>query len=220
MQRPKLAIFDMDGLIFDSERLFMEKKGVIMREYGYEQRTEDYIRTLGTNGETLRRILLEIYGSDYPVEEITSRTRALVNDTIEREGPRVKHGIRSLLKWYQKHGVPCCVASSTKKEYVRHYLELAGLSGYFQHIIGGDDVVRSKPAPDIFLAACVHFCVSPGQALVLEDSENGILAADAAGIPVICIPDLKMPESAVANRTARVVTNAVEVIRLMDECEA
>ncbi|MCC8029980.1 MAG: HAD family phosphatase [Lachnospiraceae bacterium] len=227
---PKLAIFDMDGLIFDTERLFMERKNEILRQMGYPAREEDYVKTIGLSGTLLREKLLEIYGPDYPAEEITRRTRASLDDYAEAYGPDVKPGVEELLRWFRDHGVPCCVASSTNRAYVEKFLRLAELDVYFRGyaardlredpcgaalcITGGDEVARSKPEPDIFLTACARMGVRPEDALVLEDSENGVRAACAAHIPVICIPDLKQPSPEIAEKAAAVLPSAREVISL------
>ena len=147
MNLPELVIFDMDGLIFDTERLFMNKKAEILKEYGYEAKKEDYIRTLGTAGKHLLDILYEIYGKDYPADEISRKTRRLVTDEIEKNGPSVKPGINALLEWLRNKAIPCCVASSTQHIYVEAYLKRAGLADYFSRIIGGDEISRSKPDP-------------------------------------------------------------------------
>lgn len=209
---PKLAIFDMDGLIFDTERLFMTTKDGIMKEYGYTQQKDDYIHTLGTCGQQLLDILHNLYGDDYPAEEISRKCRTLVTEKIRRNGPPVKPGIPELLAWFAANNIPCCVASSTKHDIVAEYLRLAKLDKYFSFIIGGDQVQRSKPNPDIFLTACRQADIRPEHALVLEDSENGILAACNANIPVICIPDLKVPSEEIAGKTAAIVPDATAVI--------
>lgn len=211
---PKLAIFDMDGLIFDTERLFMTEKHKILRAYGYPARKEDYLQTIGMAGRQLKDKLLSLYGPDYPADEISKKARAAVTAHIEAFGPDIKPGIRTLLKWFRMHSVVCCVASSTAHTYVKQYLTLAKLDNYFSFIIGGDEIPRSKPAPDIFLAACARGQFSPADALVLEDSENGIFAADAAGIPVICIPDLKQPAPEAAEKTAAILASADRLIPL------
>ncbi len=212
---PEFVIFDMDGLIFDTERLFMNEKNVILKRYGYPARQEDYIQTLGLSGQQLHDKLVQIYGPEYPAEEISKKTRATVNTYLEEHGPDVKPGIRELLQWLEERGVTCCVASSTRHAYVEKYLQMAGLDRYFSFLIGGEEVKRSKPEPDIFLAACEKAGIAPEDALVLEDSENGIRAAAAAGIPVICIPDLKQPSPEVAAKTVAVLSSAEEVIGVM-----
>ena len=216
MNLPKLVIFDMDGLIFDTERLFMQEKNKILIEYGYPAREEDYIQTIGLAGETLAAKLAELYGADYPADEISAKTRENVNASIKVHGPEIKPGIRRLLDWLKTKNIPCCVASSTLREHVEHYLSLAGLSSYFSFIIGGAEAKRSKPAPDIFLTCCTHYGTQPQQALVLEDSENGVLAAAAAGIPVLCIPDLKEPAPGIAQKAAAVLESAEDVIAFLE----
>ena len=212
---PKLAIFDMDGLIFDTERLFMEEKGKILASYGYPARKEDYIQTIGLAGRQLRNKQTELYGPDYPADEISQKTRAALNIRMETSGPEVKPGIRTLLRWFRMQGVTCCVASSTRHEYVERYLTLAGLISCFAYLIGGEEVTRSKPEPDIFLAACARGQFSPADALVLEDSDNGIRAAYAAGIPVVCIPDLKQPVPENAEKAAVILPSADQLIPLL-----
>ncbi len=211
---PALAIFDMDGLLFDTERLFMTIKDGVMKEYGYIQQKDDYIHTLGTCGQQLLDILHRLYGDDYPAEEISQKCRTLVTGKIRRDGPPVKPGIPELLAWFAANNISCCVASSTKHDIVAEYLHLAKLDKYFAFVIGGDQVQHSKPNPDIFLAACMRADVSPEHALVLEDSENGILAASTADIPVVCIPDLKVPSEEIATKTAAIVSSATDVIPL------
>ncbi len=211
---PALTIFDMDGLIFDTERLFMTTKDGVMKEYGYTQQKDDYIHTLGTCGQQLLDILHRLYGDDYPAEEISRKCRTLVTEKIRRDGPPVKPGIPELLAWFAANNIPCCVASSTKHDIVAEYLRLAKLDQYFAFIIGGDQVQRSKPNPDIFLAACQRANIKPEHSLVLEDSENGILAASNAKIPVVCIPDLKVPSEEIAAKTAAIVSSATDVISL------
>lgn len=216
LKMPALAIFDMDGLIFDTELLFMTTKDGVMKEYGYTQQKDDYIHTLGTCGQQLLDILHRLYGDDYPAEEISLKCRTLVTEKIRRNGPPVKPGIPELLSWFAANNIPCCVASSTRHDIVAEYLHLAKLDTYFSFIIGGDQVSRSKPNPDIFLMACHCADISPEDAIVLEDSENGISAAYNANIPVICIPDLKVPAEDIAKKTAAIVPTAADVIQLFN----
>lgn len=208
---PELAIFDMDGLIFDTEALFQRTKAVVMKKYGYEQRPGDYEKTLGTCGDTLNRILRELYGEAYPADTISQETRELVNQYIDAQGPPVKPGIPALLVWFQEHHVPCCVASSTRTDIVKKYLAQAELDAYFSFVIGGDQVSHSKPHPEIFLKACAQTQTAPEQALVFEDSQNGVLAAINGGIPVICIPDVGTPEDEVLEKAAAVADSASDV---------
>lgn len=183
----------MDGLIFDSERLFFQHKRQVCAEYGYEETEETYAVTLGLNGAILKETLLKQKGPDYPAEEISRISRERMIKTVRNSGIPVKPGIRDLLEYLKDHQIPCAIASSTHIDFVKEYLSIAGLTDYFTAIIGGNMVSKSKPEPDIFLAAATAIGCAPSECLILEDSENGILAAHNAKIPVICIPDMKYP---------------------------
>lgn len=201
----KAVIFDMDGLIFDTERVFMEQLAVAMKERGYNLSREVYIKTTGTTGGTLRSIMCSNYGDDYPLDECNDVARTNLETIAETVGLNVKPQIRELLEMLKKRGTPCAVASGSETVHVKKYLGYAGLLDYFSEIIGGEMVVYSKPEPDIFLMACEKLKTAPHSALVLEDSENGIKAAYAAGIPVICIPDLKEPSKDIVKMATAVV---------------
>lgn len=205
------VIFDMDGLIFDSERLFMQALGKVMAQYGYTLTAENYIKMLGLTKEALSGTAKALYGTDYPHEEISAKARSYMDKVARTRGLPIKKGIKQLLSYLKKNNIPCAVASSTHRRYVELYLETAGLSEFFSEVIGGDMVEKSKPNPDIFLAALGN--TNPRNALVLEDSKNGILAAYRAGIPVICIPDMTHPDEETAPLLYAVADSAEDVIK-------
>lgn len=215
MNRPQKVIFDMDGLIFDSERIFMRELGEAMKGYGYEMRREDYIKTLGLTGKALSDMTRGIYGEDYPHEKLSRMAREKVDEIALNGEMPVKQGITKLLEFLKANNIPCAVASSTHTRYVKKYLDIAGLLKYFDAVIGGDMVSRSKPEPDIFLAALDK--TLPQNALVLEDSENGIIAASRAGIPVICIPDMAFPRDEIRSLALAVAESAQDVILMLEE---
>ena len=217
MKLPKFAIFDMDGLLFDTERLFMTKNGEVMETYGYHQTEANYIATMGTAGETLRRIVCGFYGDDYPMEEISHKARELEIAHLREHGPSIKPGIPELLDWLAARKIPCCVATSTMAPYPEEFLRLGKIRDYFSFVLTGDDAARSKPAPDIFLKCCTRMGIAPEDAIVFEDSENGVRAAHNGHIPVICIPDMKQPAPEVAALAEAVVTDAFAAIRLLEE---
>ena len=190
MKKTELAIFDMDGLIFDSESAFMYELKEAMLKRGYNLTKDIYVQTMGLSGSILKEKMKSIYGLDYPFEEISSEARMGVTLRAERGDIQIKKGILHLLELLKKNGIKCVVASSSKTEYVRRYINIAGLGEFFCHITGGDCVKKSKPEPDIFILSCQKADVGCEKAVVFEDSENGLKAAFAAGIKVICIPDI------------------------------
>ncbi|MDD6212852.1 MAG: HAD family phosphatase [Clostridiales bacterium] len=215
MNIPKLIIFDMDGLIFDSERLFMQFLSQIMLDYGYHLTREQYCQTLGLSMNDVRTTMKEFFGEDYPCDEISAMARRRMNEYAFHHPLPVKPGIEALLRHLQLQGIACCVASSSPRETVSLYLETARLSSYFSFIIGGDDLLHSKPDPEIFLTCCRHFQTAPADAVVLEDSENGIKAALAGNIPVICIPDMKRPGEELLSRTLCTLDTADQAAEIL-----
>ena len=160
----------------------------------------------------LFRSVREIYGADYPHREVSRRARLAMNDWTEHHTIPVKEGIPELLEFFTARQIPCCVASSTPTDHVNRYLEQAGLARYFSRITGGDQVSHSKPDPEIFLLSCRHFDIAPEDALVLEDSENGLLAAHNGKIPAICIPDMKYPAAQYRDYAVYIAGSARDVI--------
>ncbi len=210
---PEKVIFDMDGLIFDSERVFMRELRDAAKDYGYDITEEKYVQTLGLTGDTLLKKKIEQYGAAYPHYELSRRARDRVDTIALSEGLPVKPGIKELLTFLKDSEIPCAVASSTHAGYVEKYLAASGLRRYFDTVIGGDMAERSKPEPDIFLIAADG--TPPDKALVLEDSTNGIIAASRAEIPVICIPDMTYPAEEIKKLTAGIVSSAAEIIDII-----
>ena len=123
---------------------------------------------------------------------------------ILAKGVNLKKGAKNLLAFLQREGIPIALATSSIESRARMILDSNGILALFDHLVFAKDVKRSKHYPDIFLKACSDLNVLPENCLVLEDSEAGIEAAYRAGIPVICIPDLKMPAQYFLNKTEQV----------------
>ena len=217
MEVTGLVIFDMDGVIFDSERACMEELRKVMREHGYVLTDDIYISTIGLTGEALKNKMQSFYGQDYPFKEISSKARQRVSLLAEEGKIEVKKGIPQLLEFLRQKGKLCSVASSTKSCYVDAYLRAAGIREYFKTITGGEEVENSKPAPDIFIRACRKENILPHEAIVIEDSPNGVRAALSAGIRVICIPDLAAPETALAEMAELVASDAFEAEKYLKD---
>ena len=209
----KKVIFDMDGLLFDTERLFMKKQAEISAEYGYVFTRDMYIQMMGLNDKAAIEKAESFFKDGYPSEEIRAKVRQYMGRAAKEGEIPVKKGIRELLSYLKSEGISCAVASSTRTDKVRLYLKSAGLCGYFAGVTGGDKVKRSKPEPDIFLKAAGD--TPPENILILEDSENGIKAAAAAGMRVICIPDLSEPCPEVRKLAYRSAKDASEVIKIV-----
>ena len=217
MNIPKVAIFDKDGLIFNTERQFIKFESMVHKKYGYPWRIEDFTQTLGLSFASVKEVHKKIFGEDFSTEQIFKETRELVAKDVEENGLEIMKGIPELLEFFKGNGTICCVASSTVTPMVEKYLNIAGIRDYFKHIIGGDQVKNSKPNPEIFLKALGKTPFNKDEAVIFEDSENGIRAAHAAEIPVICIPDLKYPNDSLKDIPIHIVDSALDVIDLYSE---
>lgn len=215
MKLPELFIFDMDGLMFDTEYLFMNFLIETAARSGYCITPELYCQTIGCNGTLLKQKMLTVLGQDYPFEEISKKTKEKIKDYTLSYGLPEKEGLHDLLNHLKKKKIPCCVASSSDSSLVKMYLKKNQLQSYFSFIIGGDQVTKTKPEPEIFLKACEYFHIAPENCCVLEDSENGILASVAANIPVICIPDLKLPRQEILKQTLFTTFSLYNVLKIL-----
>ena len=184
------VVFDMDGILFDTERLCRDCWIALSKEFEIPNMEEVYALCIGVNAQTTERIVYENYGKDFPYEEYCRRTTEMYNRYIAEHGVPVKEGVRETLEALAKAGAKIAVASSTRREKVLRLLASAGIDRYFTAVVGGDTVTHSKPDPEIFLTACEALSVAPEEAIAVEDSHNGIRAAHAAGMLAVMVPDL------------------------------
>jgi HAD superfamily hydrolase (TIGR01509 family) len=184
------VIFDMDGLMFDTEALNLRAWQEAGRLHGFDIPDEVIHMHIGATVDVSRRIMLEHFGPGFDFDVIRADRLAIARREIEEKGTPVKRGLLELLAFLKERHIKTAVASSTEERYVRFYIDRAEIKHVFDALICGDKVKRSKPAPDIFLAALDILGVAAGSAMVLEDSYNGVRAAAAAGIRVVMVPDL------------------------------
>ncbi len=197
----KTVIFDMDGLMFDTENLCIEPLIQAHQNHGYDMTKEDCFKIIGTSGIITKKIMHERFGEDYPFEIVMQEAMDLRLDLIRTKGLPIKSGLTDLLNYLQEQGIDCVVASSSSEKTIKEYLELSNTAKYFKYIVGGNQVKHSKPEPDVFLKALEIAGVNNDEALIFEDSRNGILAASKANISVICVPDLLIHDQEVLNQS-------------------
>ena len=212
MEQIKAVIFDMDGVIFDSERLYVKCDVQVAEKYGMKNVEEVCYRCIGTTTEETMRILRAAYGEDAPIEEMFREATVLFREYCRENGMPEKPGVRELLQFLKENKTATALASSTLTEVVKQELAEAGLLGYFDVIIGGDTVKRSKPAPDIFLAAAERLGRAPEECCIIEDSYNGIRAAHAAGSFPIMVPDILQPDEEIRS-LAGIVLPSLDAVR-------
>jgi len=188
----KAVVFDMDGILFDTERLCMEVWKEFADEMGIENIEKALVGCIGLNRTDTRIFLENFYGKDFPYDELRQTTSERMAKRMEKEIPMLP-GVRELLDYLTERKVPIGLASSSRSEVIKSHITRAGLTDYFQVVVGGDMIEHSKPLPDIYLIACEKLGVAPGDAYAIEDSPNGIRSAYSAGMKAIMVPDLIEP---------------------------
>ena len=191
--RPAGVIFDMDGLMFDTERLTIPFWTEVGKTFGYNITFDIVLRMVGISGEKSRLVLLEEFGEDFPYDEIRDGFRARVKKEFEKNGVPHKPGLVFLLDRLFAAKIPMAVATSTRKDTAVEMLERAGVLDRFTAVTGGGEVANGKPAPDIFLLAAKKLEQSPSNCVGFEDSTAGLRGLHAAGIRSIFIKDVIEP---------------------------
>ncbi len=211
------VIFDMDGVIFDSERAVLECWKILAEKYDIKNIEGPYLACTGTTMQRTREIMLESYGNDFPYDKYAREASVLFHEKYDNGRLPVKSGAAEILEFLKKHNIKTALASSTRREVVVKELKEAGLLDYFDEIVTGDMVQRSKPAPDIFLLACHKCGVEPGKAYAIEDSYNGIRSAYRGGLMPIMVPVLLDADDEMRELAVEVIPSLNEVINYFCE---
>jgi HAD superfamily hydrolase (TIGR01509 family) len=195
-RRPAAVIFDMDGLMLDTEPVAARAWTEAADRLGIPFDHAVTRRMIGRNFADCRTLIREHHGDAYPVDALMGGWHAAYDAIIEREGLVVKAGLYELLDWLEAQAIPKAVATSTRRQRAHAKLARIGVVERFVALVGGDEIARGKPAPDIFVAAAARLGTAPAACLVLEDSEPGVRGALAAGMAAIVVPDLHAPSDA------------------------
>ena len=209
------VIFDMDGVIFDSERAVLECWLELAKERGIENIEEQYYKCVGTNTSKNKEIFIEAYGEEFAFEEVYKASSVLFHSKYDGGKLPMKPGVFELLDFLKVEGKTIALASSTRKETVTKELQWAGLLDYFDLLVCGDMIKNSKPAPDIFLQACEKLGITTDEAYVIEDSYNGIRAAHNAGIRSIMVPDMLKPDAEMEEKAEMILPSLLDVIEYL-----
>ena len=210
------VIFDMDGVIFDTERLLIECWIPVAEAHDVEDIEGTLHRCIGLSEKYSRLVFFDRYGEDFPLDEYQAEVRQLFHEKAA-DGLPEKEGARALLSELARARVPLALASATREEVVRRELEEAGLLSCFDVVIGGDQIRRSKPAPDIFLRAAELLGRRPEECFVIEDSPNGIRAAAAAGMTALMVPDRIEPNAEIRGLASELFASLEEVQKYLQD---
>ena len=201
----KAIIFDMDGLMIDSERVTFECYQERLKDMNLTMDEEFYKTLLGKPIKGIYQRFYDVYGNDFPIENVIQDVHQLMAERFETEG------VVELLHYLKDNNYKTIVATSSNRDRVDKILAQAKITEFFDDSICGDEVTKGKPNPEVFLKSCQKLGVNVDEAIVLEDSEAGIQSSYDANIKVICIPDMKYPEKQYEEKTFKILKDLTEV---------
>ena len=187
------VLFDMDGLMFDTEPISRDGWIEAGREMGVPLDESVVLQLRGTSATHGDDVLRKAFGDSFDCAQAREICTRYLTETLERIGIPLKDGLLELLSYLKEQGIPAALATSTNRERAMDYLRRAGVDKYFSGSVCGDEAGRSKPYPDIFLRAAREIGRDPRDCMVLEDSPNGLRAGLAAGCVTVMVPDLTPP---------------------------
>jgi HAD superfamily hydrolase (TIGR01509 family) len=216
-RKPMAVVFDMDGLLFDTESLY-RKAFLAAAEEGGHDISQIIDLLVGRPWLKSRELLIERYGNSFPVDDFMTAMVRLFNAMAETD-LMVMPGAVELLDTLEELKLPAAIATSSAHHTVERHLSAHNMVGRFQKIVANGDYVASKPAPDPFLKAAEQLAVAPQSCLALEDSHNGVRSAAAAGMMTIMVPDLHQPTNEI-QKLCVFVANDLHEVRRVILCEA
>ncbi|MGB7537195.1 MAG: HAD family phosphatase [Anaerolineales bacterium] len=213
----RAVILDMDGLMLDTEPMSQAGWIQTFHERGLSFREDQFQALIGLNVIDARRMITGWYGADFPFDEVYARKIVAVDEIIARDGIPLKPGLVEFLTAVDSLGLRKAVATSTSRKRAMYKLNLSGVPGTIETLAGGDEAAHGKPAPDLFLLAAQRLGIPPAECLAFEDSDPGVLAARAAGMRVVIIPDRKHPSAEAAAAAWRIIPDLIHAARNLPE---
>lgn len=214
------VIFDMDGLLINTEKYLFRFWKQAAEEFGYVLTTEQLLGIRSLAAEFAVPKFREMMGENFDYFAVRNRRKELMAAHLERYGVEKKPGAEALLQWLTEHGYKKAVATATDMERTCKYLKEIGILEQFDQIVCAPSVPHGKPMPDVYLHACAQIGEKPEHCLALEDSDNGALSAYRAGCKVVMVPDLAEPLPETMEFLTGIAEDLKKVIPLLEELEA
>ena len=214
----KAVLFDMDGLMVDTESLATEAFIHSAKKQGYDMTKEETLMVLGFTTKSIYEFWENYFkNSDVSGKQLVDDHYKYIENILFTTGPRKMPYIEELLKYLKESNYKVAVASSSNMDHIINNMEKTGLKKYIDEFASGAEVENGKPAPDVFLLAAERLGVKPENCLVLEDSKAGVIAGSSAGAKVIMVPDMFKPDDECKEKAYKIVNNLGEVINMLEE---
>ena len=213
----KAVIFDMDGLLLDTEKLLVRFWQEAAREAGFPMTREIALNIRSMHRSFAIPYLKSVLGEGFDYLKIRSRRMELMNEHLAKHGLELKKGAKELLTYLNRNKIPAAVATATDYERAEKYLKETEIFGYFDKIICATMVKVGKPQPDIYIYAASELGLEPSECAALEDSPNGVKSAAAAGCRTIMVPDLTEPDEELSRIIAAKAGSLDEVIDILEK---
>ncbi len=213
------VVFDMDGVIFDSEKLYRKHWMITGEEYGIPKDLMHELCNLmaGSTKERNEKMMKARFGQDFDYMTFRSKTMTRMDQDVLENGVELKPGVVELFEYLKTRGLKIGLATSTQQERAERNLTNAGIISYFDDIVYGGVVANGKPAPDIYLKACENLGVKPEAAMGIEDSINGVKSSAAAGLYTVMVVDLIEPTEEIQPLANQIYDSLFDVITLLQE---
>lgn len=190
----RAVIFDMDGLILDTEKHLVKYWCQAANEAGFPMQREHALNIRSLARKFAIPYLQGVFGEDFDYVKIRTRRMELMSEELSRTGLELKPGIKELLTYLKENDIPAAVATATDYERTKDYLTKVGIFDWFDKIVCATMVKSGKPEPDIYIYAAQQLGLEPSECMALEDSPNGVRSASSAGCVTVMVPDLTQPD--------------------------